>query len=161
MTPKLIATVAAGLDTSPKEVQTIPASAPIGDCLPDCPECNGAGYVRLEVAVGHPKFGKLERCPRAWALEHARSLQAGEVDPRVGLTLDELRHLSWDLVKRGVNQADRACEVTQRALRIPLRGGVSLRRLWAGQEFGAENCGGHGPERRQTGRVCKPGRHAG
>jgi len=115
MNPKLIATVAAGLDTSPREVMSVPASPQIGDCLPDCPECGGAGYVRLEVAVGHPKFGKLERCLRALALEHARSLQVGEVDPRVGLTLDELRHLSWDLVKRGVNQADQACEVTQRA----------------------------------------------
>jgi DNA replication protein DnaC len=67
------------------------------------------------VPVGHPKFGKLERCSRAQILVVKQSLQAGEIDPRVGLTPDELRNLSWDLVKKGVNQADQACDVTRRA----------------------------------------------
>jgi DNA replication protein DnaC len=44
-----------------------------------------------------------------------KSLQVGEIDPRIGLTADELHNLSWSMVRKGVNQADRACEVTQRA----------------------------------------------
>ena len=33
---------------------------PLGD--PNCPHCHGAGYVRLDVPLGHEKFGKLESC---------------------------------------------------------------------------------------------------
>ncbi len=32
----------------------------LGD--PDCPYCSGAGYLRADVPVGHPSFGKLEVC---------------------------------------------------------------------------------------------------
>ncbi len=32
----------------------------IGD--PDCPHCHGAGYLRADVPVGHPDFGKLQPC---------------------------------------------------------------------------------------------------
>ncbi len=33
---------------------------PLGD--PNCPHCGGVGYVRYDVPVEHPKFGKLETC---------------------------------------------------------------------------------------------------
>lgn len=33
---------------------------PIGD--PDCPHCHGQGYVRADVPLGHPNFGRLEIC---------------------------------------------------------------------------------------------------
>ena len=33
---------------------------PLGD--PNCPHCNGVGYVRFDVPVGHEKFGKAESC---------------------------------------------------------------------------------------------------
>lgn len=115
MNTKNIAAVAARLNMIPSDAPTSPASSQTGDCSSDCPECGGVGYVRYEVPVGHPRFGKLERCSRAQIPVIKQSLQAGEIDPRVGLTPDELRNLSWDLVKRGVNQADRACEVTRRA----------------------------------------------
>jgi DNA replication protein DnaC len=29
---------------------------------PDCPDCKGLGYVRLDVPIGHPQFGKLQVC---------------------------------------------------------------------------------------------------
>ncbi len=29
---------------------------------PNCPHCGGVGYLRVEVPVGHPNFGKLEIC---------------------------------------------------------------------------------------------------
>jgi DNA replication protein DnaC len=112
---KNIASVVAGLNVVQSKVQTPSTSPQTGNCSPDCPECGGVGYVHYDVPVGHPKFGKLERCSRAQILVVKHSLQAGEIDPRVGLTSDELRNLSWDLVKRGVNQADQACDVTRRA----------------------------------------------
>ena len=115
MSTKSIATVAARLTTTPREVVRAPAPPSKGDCSPDCPECGGAGYVRYDVPVGHPKFGRLERCPNVKARAIGKSLQVGEIDPRIGLTADELHNLSWSMVRKGVNQADRACEVTQRA----------------------------------------------
>ena len=115
MSTKNIATVAARLATTPHEVEHAPVLTSKGDCSPDCPECNGFGYVRYDVPVGHPKFGRLERCPNVKARAIEKSLQVGEIDPRIGLTADELRNLSWSMVRKGVNQADRACEVTQRA----------------------------------------------
>ena len=113
MSTKNIAAVVARLNVDQGKVQTPSDLSQIGDCFPNCPECNGVGYTRFDVPVGHPKFGKLERCSKARMLVTEQSLQAGEIDPRVGLTPDELRNLSWDLVKKGVNQADRACEVTR------------------------------------------------
>ncbi|MGB9521744.1 MAG: hypothetical protein ACPL6F_03205, partial [Anaerolineales bacterium] len=29
---------------------------------PNCPICHGSGYVRLEVPLGHPQFGKIQIC---------------------------------------------------------------------------------------------------
>ncbi len=115
MNTKNIAAVAARLNMIPSDARTSLALSQTGDCSSDCPECGGVGYIRYDVPVGHPKFGKLERCPKARMLITKQSLQADEIDSRVGLTPDELRNLSWDLVKRGVNQADQACEVTSRA----------------------------------------------
>ena len=113
MSTKNIASVVARLNVYQGKVQTPSALSQIGDCCPNCPECNGVGYIRHDVPVGHPKFGKLERCSKARMLITKQSLQAGEIDPRVGLTADEVHNLTWDLVKKGVNQADRACEVTR------------------------------------------------
>lgn len=115
MNTKNIAAVAARLNMVRGDAPTSSALSQTGDCSPDCPECGGVGYIRHDVPVGHPKFGKVERCPNAQASTHKSSLQAGEIDPRVGLTGDEVRNLTWDLVKKGVNQADQACEVTRRA----------------------------------------------
>jgi DNA replication protein DnaC len=115
MTARNIASIATGLNILPDECPNFSIQSVRGECSPDCPECKGIGYVRYEFPVGHPKFGKLERCPRAEAFAAKRSLQAGVIDPRIGLTNDEVRNLSWELVKKGVNQADGACESTQRA----------------------------------------------
>ncbi len=40
--------------------ETIPKSDLAGD--PNCPYCDGLGYVRQDVPVGHPDFGKLQVC---------------------------------------------------------------------------------------------------
>lgn len=115
MNTKNMSTVVAGLNLVQSKVQTTSTSSQTGDCSYDCPECGGVGYVHYDVPVGYPKFGKVERCPNARVHTHEKSLQAGEIDPRAGLTMDEVRNLTWGLVKRGVNQADQACEVTRRA----------------------------------------------
>jgi DNA replication protein DnaC len=112
---KNIASVVNKLNVIQSEVQTPSALSQTGDCSPTCPECNGVGYIRFDVPVGHSKFGKVERCPNARARTNKKSLQVGEIDPRVGLTTDEVRNLTWGLVKSGVNQADQACDVTRRA----------------------------------------------
>jgi DNA replication protein DnaC len=32
----------------------------LGD--PNCPHCGGLGYLRIDVPLGHPDFGKLQIC---------------------------------------------------------------------------------------------------
>ncbi|MEW5872063.1 MAG: ATP-binding protein [Chloroflexota bacterium] len=50
---------------------------------PNCPECHGVGYLRLEVPVNHPDFGKLQVC----------SCRANQVSAQVRQRLFELSHL--------------------------------------------------------------------
>ena len=40
------------------------ANVPVSDLPgdPNCPHCHGVGYLRADVPVGHPDFGKLEVC---------------------------------------------------------------------------------------------------
>src|SRR6266545_4694833 len=71
----------------------VPKSSLLGD--PNCPYCGGVGYLRADVAVGHPDFGKLEICncrradltdavrERLFALSH----------------LDELKELTFESFK--------------------------------------------------------------
>jgi len=41
--------------------------------LPPCPICKGAGFTRLDVPVGHPQFGKPQRCQCTLA-EHTQAV---------------------------------------------------------------------------------------
>ncbi len=51
----------ASSSTEPEESSPSPGSESLtGD--PGCPHCAGLGYLRAEVAVGHPEFGKLQIC---------------------------------------------------------------------------------------------------
>jgi DNA replication protein DnaC len=62
---------------------------------PNCEMCAGVGYLRQEVPVGHPDFGKLEVC----------SCRQGQIDRRLHnrlfalSNLDELKHLTFDNFK--------------------------------------------------------------
>ncbi|MCC6616992.1 MAG: ATP-binding protein [Anaerolineae bacterium] len=49
-----------GSDPSPPTWTNSSAS----DAAEVCPICGGLGYVRVDLPVGHPDFGKLFRCPR-------------------------------------------------------------------------------------------------
>lgn len=115
MNAKHIADIAAGLNLDRSEASPRPAASQSGDCSSDCSVCGGVGYIRYEVPLGHPKFGKLERCPHARELAIKKSLQGEPFDARIGLAADELHHLNWSLVKNGVNQADRAGDIVRRA----------------------------------------------
>jgi len=74
----------------------------LGD--PDCPHCHGAGYLRRDLPVGHPDFGKLEICTcrqadvrravreRLFSLSHLDELQHltfGTFEPRGRLGMGE------------------------------------------------------------------------
>jgi DNA replication protein DnaC len=59
---------------------------------PNCPECHGIGYLRLDVPMGHPEFGKLQIC----------TCRQGQVSQQVRQRLfalshlDELSHLTFE-----------------------------------------------------------------
>ena len=74
------------------------------DCEPDCPHCHGSGYVRENVPVGHPKFGKIERCPNAKRRDLTNAVASGELDPRAGVTARDMQELSWNSIQK-FNQA--------------------------------------------------------
>ena len=59
---------------------------------PDCPICHGLGYVRLEVPIGHPEFGKIQIC-------ECRATQGKQAiyDRLYTLShLNELSHMTFD-----------------------------------------------------------------
>ena len=59
---------------------------------PNCPICGGVGYLRLDVPVGHPDFGKVEVC------SCRQSQVSRQVRQRLYAlsNLDELKHLSFE-----------------------------------------------------------------
>lgn len=64
------------------------------NCIPDCPICGGIGYVRFDLPVHDPNFGKIQRCPNAKILD----IERRQNDPRIGLTAAEVRNLTWESV---------------------------------------------------------------
>jgi DNA replication protein DnaC len=62
----------------------------LGD--PNCPHCGGVGYVRMDVPIGHEKFGKLESC-----VCRAVNIAEGARTRLFALSnLDRLRHLEFE-----------------------------------------------------------------
>ena len=82
-------------ESSPTSSSTEGASGPdkvdlLGD--PNCEHCGGLGYLRAEVPVGHPDFGKIQICT-------CRQAQVSKQIHRRLYSLsnlDELRHLTFD-----------------------------------------------------------------
>lgn len=64
------------------------------NCIPDCPICGGIGYVRNDVPVHDPNFGKVHRCPNAKMLDIERRRN----DPRMGLSAEEIHSLTWESI---------------------------------------------------------------
>jgi DNA replication protein DnaC len=65
-----------------KVVKPIPPSL----CVPDCPICGGIGWIRQDLPLDHPDFGKLKPCPNLNAYKVYGS--------QLGLTEKDLE-LSW------------------------------------------------------------------
>jgi DNA replication protein DnaC len=62
----------------------------LGD--PDCPHCGGVGYLRMDVPLGHEKFGKLEPC-----VCRARDIAEGARTRLFAISnLDRLSHLGFE-----------------------------------------------------------------
>ncbi len=99
-------------------VSTSKASSPttsntdlLGD--PNCPHCHGLGYLRADVPVGDPRFGRLEvcSCRRAQVSEQVRERLHSLSH------LDELSHLTFETFKpRGrKGQGEVQAEALERA----------------------------------------------
>src|SRR6266498_3274863 len=57
---KIDATLKKIVENTSKANTPITSSTSLGD--PNCPYCGGQGYLRADVPVGHPNFGRLEIC---------------------------------------------------------------------------------------------------
>ncbi len=72
------------------EVDNIPSTDLVGD--PNCPYCRGLGYLRRDLPIGHPDFGKLQIC----------SCRQGQVSQQIHQrlfsisNLDNLQHLTFE-----------------------------------------------------------------
>ncbi len=76
-------------DTAASPVATARQFSP-GD--PECPVCHGLGYVRYELPVGHPEFGRLHDC----ACRQAQIQQKVYQRLFAFSNLSELAHLTFD-----------------------------------------------------------------
>lgn len=78
-----------------------------GICELGCPVCGGIGYVRFEVPVSDPNFGKIQFCPRSVSRVYAS-----------GSGLDESeRGMTWDAVA-DLNNAREAVKVVQSVIEL-------------------------------------------
>ena len=87
----------------------------LGD--PNCPHCGGLGYLRIEVPLGHPDFGKLQICTcrqgRVSQQVHRRLFALSNLDELCHLTFENfqprgrigLRPLQADSLERAYNHA--------------------------------------------------------
>ncbi|HPP63002.1 MAG TPA: ATP-binding protein [Anaerolineales bacterium] len=73
------------------EIKATASAAPtLGD--PNCPHCGGAGYVRYDVPMGDPRFGRLEACVcRAADIAEGARTRLFELS-----RLDRLSHLTFE-----------------------------------------------------------------
>lgn len=98
---------------------------------PDCEICGGTGWVRFERPVGHPLFGKMERCPNY-------DLTKDYPEERYGLDREEIRSLKWaDLV-----DYHDSIRLAREAVIETLERGAGWVFLWSSGE--RDNPGGHG-----------------
>jgi DNA replication protein DnaC len=68
-------------NTSKANTPLTSSTSNLGD--PNCPHCHGSGYVRRDVPIGHPDFGKLDIC----------TCRQGQVAETVRARLFSLSHL--------------------------------------------------------------------
>jgi DNA replication protein DnaC len=77
-------------DTGVSQVDYLSTTDLVGD--PNCPYCHGLGYLRRDLPIGHPDFGKLQLC----------SCRQGQVAQQIHQrlfsisNLDNLQHLTFE-----------------------------------------------------------------
>jgi DNA replication protein DnaC len=84
---------------------------------PNCPHCGGLGYLRLDLPLGHPDFGKIQTCicrrPQVSQQVHRRLFALSNLDELSHLTFENfqprgrigLRPLQADSLERAYNHA--------------------------------------------------------
>ena len=88
-------------------------------CNPDCDTCDGTGYIRYDVPVDAPRFGRLSPCPK---LPPESSIFEGH-----GLTSNEIRNADWS----DVNIRENVTEAIQ-AIKTLLEYGNGMGYLYGG-----------------------------
>ncbi len=75
-----------GMDVKLHPRQVSPENEPSAPSSETCPLCGGLGYIKLDVPVGHPSFGKLFPCRcRLAAMERRRAAQLRAMSNLEGL----------------------------------------------------------------------------
>ena len=97
--------------------------APGGPGDPDCPHCGGIGYIREDVPVGHPNFGKLFPCScRIEEIEAAQKNRQREVSslgPLAGKTFDNFKPEGHSTDPHQRASLQRAFEISQKYADTP------------------------------------------
>ncbi len=97
--------------------------APGGPGDPDCPHCGGIGYIREDVPVGHPNFGKLFPCScRIEEIEAAQKNRQREVSslgPLAGKTFDNFKPEGHATDPHQRASLQRAFEISQKYADTP------------------------------------------
>ena len=100
-------------DTSKANSPTT-SSTSLGD--PNCPHCGGLGYLRADVPIDHPNFGRLQICVcrqrdvseqvrnRLYSLSH----------------LDELKGLTFESFQRPKSESETICNADELCTRAAL-----------------------------------------
>ena len=73
----------------------VAARVPAGPGDPNCPHCHGVGYIREEVEVGHPNFGRLFPCscrlPEIETAQKERQREISSLGPLANKTFEDFR----------------------------------------------------------------------
>jgi DNA replication protein DnaC len=126
---------------STTESGALKSNTQLGD--PNCPHCNGIGYLRRELPIDHPKFGRIEICScRDAAVRdriRSRLFQFSDLDELKDLTFDSfnsrgrmgLGEQQQESIERAFNQARTYANSTKGWLLIQGRYGVGKTHLAA------------------------------
>jgi len=77
--------------------------------VPVCPKCKGAGWLRLDVPLGHPSFGRLFKCECITNAEN----RAHTTEMRRLSQLDGLENKSFDNFETSTAELERALSVAK------------------------------------------------
>jgi DNA replication protein DnaC len=104
-----------GIKRATEEQLRAAASPP--RCEPDCPECHGAGYIKIapKAEPGHPGYGEVRVCPTYRTKLLQERVESGQVDAKFGLTALEMK-MTWDLVKPKISEGIKAVQAVRPAL---------------------------------------------